>query len=316
MGAQKNLQGSVSLTQKVERLQSYGFEVMAGFIVGLDTDPADIADQTIDFIQAAGIPVAMVGILGVLPDTPDHKRFGRQDRLIDNVKYTGDSGLFNRVLSFVPEIEPDELFARHRKIVETINSPGHYFERCLTLYDHKLRPTCFGTRFRAAMLMAGVRALWTQGVVASYRWEYWKFLAKVLWRYPRHFGDAIRLAVSGHHLIVTTKLALRLDDLHLYFRDALRSMRERIDGCPTAYQPSGLPAFAAKRAYASRPEVSDVRELGDLLIETAQRECDYLSEPHRDQMYNSLADFRREIGAFVKDWSSASQVTASTERAN
>jgi hypothetical protein len=38
-------------------------------------------------------PIAMVGILGVLRDTPDYKRFQRAGRLIENAKYSGDSGI-------------------------------------------------------------------------------------------------------------------------------------------------------------------------------------------------------------------------------
>ena len=77
MGAQKNLQGDTPLLDKVKILQEYGMEVQAGFIMGLDTDPDDIADRMIAFIREAGIPVAMVGVLGVLRDTPDFKRYKR-----------------------------------------------------------------------------------------------------------------------------------------------------------------------------------------------------------------------------------------------
>jgi radical SAM superfamily enzyme YgiQ (UPF0313 family) len=125
MGAQKNLQGDKSLIEKIRVLQSYGFQVQAGFIVGLDTDPPDIADQTIQLIQEAGIPTAMAGILGVLPDTPDYRRYQRLGRLVEDYRYTGDSGLFNEELSFVPNIDPEELFARHRKIIETIAPHSH-----------------------------------------------------------------------------------------------------------------------------------------------------------------------------------------------
>jgi len=54
MGARKNLQGTHSLLDKVKILQEYGMEVQAGFIMGLDTDPEDIADRMVAFIQEAG----------------------------------------------------------------------------------------------------------------------------------------------------------------------------------------------------------------------------------------------------------------------
>ena len=49
--------------------QSYGIEVMAGFIVGFDNDPEDIFDRQVNFIQESAIPLAMVGLLQALPGT-------------------------------------------------------------------------------------------------------------------------------------------------------------------------------------------------------------------------------------------------------
>ena len=99
------------MLDKVKILQEYGMEVQAGFIMGLDTDPDDIADRMIAFIREAGIPVAMVGVLGVLRDTPDYKRYKRLGRLREDVKYTGDSGIFSRQLSYEPLIDPDDCWA-------------------------------------------------------------------------------------------------------------------------------------------------------------------------------------------------------------
>ena len=297
MGAQKNLQGGTSLIEKVNILQSYGFEIMAGFILGLDTDPDDIADRMIDFIQDAGIPVSMVGILGVLPDTPDFKRFGRQNRLVESATYTGDSGLFNRSLSFVPVVEPDELFARHRKVIETINTPEKYFERSLRLYANQKQPTTFGTRFRLSMLTSMARAVWTQGVRSSYRKQYWKFLGDVWRDHRRHFGNAIRLAVSGHHLFVTTQRALEVDDVFLFFQDTLRDVRAYAEGCARPFQ-QGDPANVTAWRGALGPSADaspDRHRLGSALIQAAESRCELLGEVHRRQLNETLTQFRDEV---------------------
>jgi hypothetical protein len=47
----------------VHRIQEHGIEVMAGFIVGFDSDPDDIFDRQVEFIEASAIPIAMVGLL-------------------------------------------------------------------------------------------------------------------------------------------------------------------------------------------------------------------------------------------------------------
>src|SRR6266849_2944195 len=66
--AQKS-QNRGNLLDSVKKIQSYGMEVMAGFIVGFDNDPADIFQRQIDFIRKSAIPLAMVGLLNALPDT-------------------------------------------------------------------------------------------------------------------------------------------------------------------------------------------------------------------------------------------------------
>ena len=52
-----------NLLDSVATIQSYGMQVMGGFILGFDTDCADIFDRMVEFIQKSGIPIAMVGLL-------------------------------------------------------------------------------------------------------------------------------------------------------------------------------------------------------------------------------------------------------------
>src|SRR5207247_2850172 len=79
--AQKS-QNRGNLLESVKKIQSYGMEVMAGFIVGFDNDPADIFERQIDFIRKSAIPLAMVGLLNALPDTQLWRRLEREGRLL------------------------------------------------------------------------------------------------------------------------------------------------------------------------------------------------------------------------------------------
>lgn len=89
------------LLKSVRKIQSYGMEMMAGFIVGFDRDPDDIFDRQIEFIRESAIPLAMVGILGALPDTQLYRRLDREGRLLDET--TGNNT--DRSLSFVPRMD-------------------------------------------------------------------------------------------------------------------------------------------------------------------------------------------------------------------
>jgi len=219
MGAQKNLQSmGRSMLEKVRDIQSRYFKVSAGFILGFDTDPDDIADLMKKFIQDAGICVAMVGPLGVLPDTPDYKRYSKQGRLVKGVRYAGGSGIFTRELSYVPhdregnEIDPNTILDRHREVVEHINDPENYFQRAFDYLLNRERRPLPKIPADFSQVKALFRSIYQQGIRPGYRRKYWKYLWGVARNSPRDLGEAVHYAVQGHHLIRTTQEALRADD--------------------------------------------------------------------------------------------------------
>jgi radical SAM superfamily enzyme YgiQ (UPF0313 family) len=306
MGAQKNLQGNTSLLDKVKILQNIGFEVQAGFIIGLDTDPDDIADRMIAFIREAGIPVAMVGILGVLRDTPDYKRFSRAGRLVEDVKYTGDSGIFSRELSYVPVIEPEALFDRHRQVVETLNSPKIFFERCLTFFEHQRRHPISGMPIRLPEVKAFFRSLWRQGFAGSYKWEYWKYFSEVLTRYPTSFSNAMRLAVQGHHLILSTQQALQVDEIKTFFPEALEYLERHCKGYREAIQRNvGVYAGQLMQVFHGgfeQLEHFDLHQAARQLVAIAQEHCSLLREEFRSQVREPLEKFQCEIEEILETY--------------
>src|SRR5207245_7921986 len=74
--AQKS-QNRGDLLDSVKKIQSYGMEVMAGFIVGFDNDLADIFERQNDFIRKTSISLATVGLLNETPDKQLWQRLGR-----------------------------------------------------------------------------------------------------------------------------------------------------------------------------------------------------------------------------------------------
>ena len=72
---------SRDLIATVKTIQNHGFEVMGGFIVGFDNDPASIFKTQINFIQKSGIVTAMVGLLNAPKGTRLYQRLKRENRL-------------------------------------------------------------------------------------------------------------------------------------------------------------------------------------------------------------------------------------------
>jgi len=69
------------LVSAVKTVQSYGMVTVAGMIVGFDGDDEGIFEDQYEFLQAAGIPIVMLGLLQAIPRTPLHDRLQKAGRL-------------------------------------------------------------------------------------------------------------------------------------------------------------------------------------------------------------------------------------------
>ena len=194
-----------SLLESVAIIQSYGMQVMGGFILGFDTDREDIFDRMTEFIQKSGIPVAMVGLLQAMPGTQLFRRLWREGRILHT-----DAGNNTSIsLNFLPRMDATKLVEGYRSVLKQIYSSDAYYKRiklCLSRIQTAPREKRYKQRW---ITRANVRALVTsivrQGVFSSQRWSYWKFLAAAATRYRRSFGIAMTLAVMGYHFQVMTR---------------------------------------------------------------------------------------------------------------
>lgn len=307
MGAQKNLQGDTPLLDKVNTLQTEGFEVQAGFIMGLDTDPENIGDVMLEFIREAGIPIAMVGPLGVLPDTADYKRYERKGRLVKDVRYGGDSGVLGGKLSFVPKLGSEWLLSQHRNLVSVLNSPEIFFERCLTMFKKQKPPPMHSKlaigypEIRATML-----SLWHQGIAGNYRMAYWKFLGKVVRDHRIFLPNAVRLAVMGHHLITTTEQALRVDDVRTFMDIAADEFRELAQGSRVAFRSAEARACLLVDRVRSRlgdvqDGLPDLHHSARILKKAASKYRKSVGPMFRSQLDEQIIRFRAKLDSIVVD---------------
>jgi radical SAM superfamily enzyme YgiQ (UPF0313 family) len=193
------------LRESVKLIQSYGIEVMAGFIVGFDNDPPNVFERQIQFIREAAIPLSMVGLLTALPNTQLWRRLRNEGRLLK--ESLGNNTLLD--LNFIPKMDKQQLIDGYQRILRTIYSPKEYFERAsafLSQLGEAARPPVVFSD-----VMALCRSLWRQGIVHNYRKEYWKFLAQTVRRHRRHFSKAITLAIMGHHFFELTAAGEKID---------------------------------------------------------------------------------------------------------
>jgi len=193
--AQKS-QNRGNLLDSVKKIQSYGMEVMAGFIVGFDNDPEDIFERQIDFIRKSAIPLAMVGLLNALPDTQLWKRLEREGRLLGEASGNNTVCTFN----FKTRMDPALLIRGYQSIMRTIYSPREYYQRAL---DSMRRTDQEFTEPQHYNLINAVtsftRIILKLGLLDSERREFWRFFSQTLIKHHAKIAESLRLAAMGYH---------------------------------------------------------------------------------------------------------------------
>lgn len=193
--AQKS-QNRGNLLDSVKKIQSYGMEVMAGFIVGFDNDPDDIFERQIDFIRKSAIPLAMVGLLNALPDTQLWKRLEREGRLLGEASGNNTSCTFN----FKTRMDPTALIQGYQYIMRTIYSPREYYQRAFDSMKRTAQEFSEPQHYNLINSFTSLaRVLLKLGVVDNERKEFWRFLSQTLIHQHDKLAESLRLAAMGYH---------------------------------------------------------------------------------------------------------------------
>lgn len=117
-----------SLEDKLGRIQKAGLDISAGFIVGFDNDDLGIFEDQYNFIQGAGVLLAMVGMLGAIPKTPLYKRLEKEGRLIEE----------DPNCNFIPkQMTREQLITNYWDLVRRLYTPEAFLDRYFRVYiDH------------------------------------------------------------------------------------------------------------------------------------------------------------------------------------
>ncbi|HKY27409.1 MAG TPA: B12-binding domain-containing radical SAM protein [Pyrinomonadaceae bacterium] len=200
--AQKGQNTRRNLLDSVKKIQSFGLEVMAGFIVGFDSDPEDIFERQISFIRESAIPLAMVGLLTALPDTQLWRRLEREGRLLKESTGNNTDGSLN----FIPRMDATRLVEGYQRILRTIYSPAEYYKRaldCLSRLTNEPEP-------RRSRLISDVtaflRVAFALGVRDHERAKFWRYIKRSITSNRQNFAHAVTLAAMGYHFRKLTGL--------------------------------------------------------------------------------------------------------------
>lgn len=269
------------LLHAVRTLQHKGIEVMGGFILGLDGDGPEVFDAQVNFIQEAGIPMAMVGLLTALRGTNLYKRLEQEGRLIKE----SNGNNVDIALNFEPELDKQTLVEGYKRVLSTLYDPtlSNYFERCWILLKHIKPSEHLVRKTGKTELLAFARSLRRQ-LLSKQGPAYAKFLMRVLLSNPKLLPEAVRLAVMGYHFEKLTAETIAVAD----FNQSVNTMYEEFEKTlAQAYQAIGDRAI-------------DVRDYAQQALTRIRTQYEKIHMDFRDSVNGTFLWFQENIKQYLE----------------
>ncbi len=220
----------------VRTIQNAGMEVAAGFIVGNDGEKPEVFEDLYRFIQKAGIPTAMPGLLSIIPGTKLHTRLEREGRL--RPINTSGSHTHNYQLYFEPRLADgfteQDLIKGYKQLLRDLFAPESYYARCRVAQREipKTSPSGKSIPEKSAILTKLARhQLFTNGRIATAR-----YLAETIAFHPTKIIRAITDAVKFQHFESITNQSLRADDYILQVDQWYTAFVQRAGEISAQYQ--------------------------------------------------------------------------------
>ena len=196
------------IMEAVDKINSYGIEIAAGIIIGLDTDTPETTDAILEFIEVSQIPIVTPNLLVALPHTPLYERLQKANRL--NSGEGRDSN--------IEYLQPyEEVVANWKRVIRETYEPRKIYERYAAqakrTYLHRKRPVrpldqlTWPNLRRAIEIFS--RTAWRVGICSDYRKEFWKMTRRELRQ--GNVESVFQIAMVAHHLITFGRECLTRD---------------------------------------------------------------------------------------------------------
>ncbi len=183
------------LRKSIHKMQTFGFDVQGGFIVGFDNDRPTIFDKQFEFIQETGIVTAMMGILNAPRGSSLYERMRKERRLVGEI--TGDN--VNISTNFIPKMDPEILISGYKNLVNRLYSPKNYYIRLKKFLSTYKLPKMSRPRIDFNDVRAFLRTIFVIGIFGKERGEYWKMIFWSFFKKRKYFSTVVAFAIYGYH---------------------------------------------------------------------------------------------------------------------
>lgn len=123
------------MIEDIARIHSHHISVMAGMIVGFDSDDHLIFKEQFDFLKELGVPFTTCGTLMALPNTPLLKRLQTEGRMLD-LEWSTMNGHGAADCNFIPrQMTLEELRTGYNWLIRSLYRYDSYADRLVTLLN-------------------------------------------------------------------------------------------------------------------------------------------------------------------------------------
>jgi radical SAM superfamily enzyme YgiQ (UPF0313 family) len=187
--------------------------VVPSFIMGFDQETTGAGDRICAFVAEHNLPTVMLNLLQALPNT------ALWDRLKEENRLTGTSATADMIeasFNFLPTRPAAEIVAEYIRTVDYLYEPTKYLDRSYRYYL-AMRPTRAAAvksqspgpgkqkgrlpfHARREDLVALLKLFWRQGIVASYRRQFWRQLMGLYRQNPSRTAKYLTQCAMGENL--------------------------------------------------------------------------------------------------------------------
>ncbi len=278
----------LSQVESVRRIQKAGLEVMGGFIIGSDGAKANASEELFEFIQEAGIPIAMPGLLTAVRGTDLYERLSKEGRI------RGDSTGNNTHLlgfNFIPEQDERTILEGYKGLISNLFDPKNYYARCRTLQENR-EPRYQHNRASPEGIMAFVKSLGL--LFAPGGLEYARHVFGTAVTNPKQFPEAVTQAIKLSHFKKITDATLEAD---AYAPEA-ESLTERFMERASRIYANG------KRDIGQRLE--RISEAGRRVLAKAERKYHKLHQDFRSAAEQALYRLNETVTSTIDNYRKSS----------
>ncbi|MHB8877519.1 MAG: B12-binding domain-containing radical SAM protein [Myxococcaceae bacterium] len=203
--AQKPQNMGFSVPEALDRIYRLsGCSVHSGFLLGMDNESEDIAEQIIKCVDEGSVSWVMAGVVYPLPGTQMSKRLDREGRLFPAARRFDDENVRDQIsagVCFKPTRPSAKVIQDLVRVLKHSYDPEQYFKRCA---EAAVRLNCIpnlfpGWRMFFRNARSFMRLNWIATKSSQMRTPYWKAFWKVLFKHPAGVESLVTLAVLFTH---------------------------------------------------------------------------------------------------------------------